>query len=125
LNRSISRPPANSHGLGTWSKRQIAPSGLATPNFIGLRGKLATDASGNNLIAILPDEPAMQMKIYGATASGNFENWTLLATISNTASEPLIDTTRLSETGVLSVFVRQGGPFGQRMVQVWDFGLSF
>jgi hypothetical protein len=40
------------------------------------------------------------------------------------AGEPLVDEERLKRFNVLSLFVRQGGPFGTRKVQVWDFGLK-
>lgn len=106
---------------GTFSKTAINVS-ISTPPYLAYRGKLAS--SGDNLIAILPDAPKNTVTIWGATAAGSFQDWKSLATIENMAGEPLVDYDRLSKFGILSVFVRQGGPFGQRKVQVWDFGLQ-
>ena len=66
----------------------------------------------------------LQTKIYGSTAAGDFRDWTLLATISNTATEPLFDRVRLRRFGILSLFIRQGGPYPDRQVQVWDYKLQ-
>ena len=96
-------------------------SGLSTPPYLSYRGKLA--ASGDTLIAILPDAPKNTVTVWGATAAGNYQDWKSLATIPNMAGEPLVDYERL-KSGILSVFVRQGGPFGTRKVQVWEFGLQ-
>jgi hypothetical protein len=57
-------------------------------------------------------------------AGGNYQDWKLLYTITNSEGEPLVDEQRLAQNGVLSVFIRQGGPFGTRQVQVWDFELQ-
>jgi hypothetical protein len=110
--------------LGSWSKRAIQPSGLSPPQLLGKRGKLAVDASGSNLIALLPDDPKLQVNIYESTEAGSFQDWKLLTTIPNTATEPLFDSTRLESFGVLSVFVRQAGDYPTRKVQVWDFALG-
>jgi hypothetical protein len=106
---------------GTFSKRAINV-GISTPPYLSYRGKLA--AVGDNLIAILPDALKNTVTVWGATAGGDFQDWKKLAEIGNMACEPLVDYERLAEKGVLSVFVRQGGPFGERKVQVWDFGLA-
>jgi len=107
---------------GVFSKTAIMVPGLSTPPYLSYRGKLAS--SGDTLIALLPDSPKSTVTIWGATAAGNFQDWKSLANIPNVNGEPLVDYERL-KSGVLSVFVRQGGPFGTRKVQVWDFGLSF
>lgn len=114
----------NTFILGVWSKRAINPSGLSPPLLLGKRGKLAVDASGSNLIALLPDDPKLQVNIYASTEGGSFQDWKLLTTIPNTATEPLFDSTRLEKFGVLSVFVRQAGGYPTRKVQVWDFTLG-
>jgi hypothetical protein len=106
---------------GTFSKRAINVA-ISTPPYLSYRGRIA--AAGDNLIAILPDAPKNTVTIWGATAAGEYQNWKHLATIGNMAGEPLIDYERLAKGNVLSVFVRQGGPFGERKVQVWDFGLQ-
>ncbi|KAH8732069.1 hypothetical protein GQ44DRAFT_722222 [Phaeosphaeriaceae sp. PMI808] len=106
---------------GTFSKTAINVSGLSTPPYLAYRGKIA--ATGDNLIAILPDQPRQTVQIWGATAGGGYTDWKKLAEITNMAGEPLVDEERLKRNGVLSLFVRQGGPFGTRKVQVWDFGL--
>jgi hypothetical protein len=107
---------------GQWSKTPINTPGLSTPPYLSYRGKVA--ATGNNLIAILPDQPKQTVQIWGATADTSYSNWVKLAEITNMAGEPLVDEERLKQNGVLSLFVRQGGPFGTRKVQVWDFGLA-
>ncbi|KAF2020730.1 hypothetical protein BU24DRAFT_469493 [Aaosphaeria arxii CBS 175.79] len=107
---------------GTFSKNPINVA-VSTPPYLAYRGKIA--ASGDNLIAIIPDAPKSTVTIWGATAGGNFQDWKSLGTIGNMAGEPLVDYDRLARNNVLSLFVRQGGPFGTRKVQVWDFELAF
>ncbi|KAH5582603.1 hypothetical protein HBI24_117340 [Parastagonospora nodorum] len=107
---------------GKFTKTAINAPGLSTPPYLAYRGKIA--ATGDNLIAILPDQPKQTVQLWGATAGGGYTNWKKLGEIANMAGEPLVDEERLKKNGVLSVFVRQGGPFGTRKVQVWDFGLA-
>lgn len=107
---------------GQFVKNALNTPGLSVPPFLAYRGKIV--AKGDNVIAILPDQPRQTITIWGATATGGFTNWTKLAEITNMACEPLVDEERLKNFGVLSLFVRQGGPFGERKVQVWDYGLS-
>ncbi|KAF2024214.1 hypothetical protein EK21DRAFT_104822 [Setomelanomma holmii] len=107
---------------GTFSKTALNAPGLSTPPYLAYRGKIA--ATGDNLIAILPDQPKQTVQIWGATAGGGFTDWKKLTEITNMAGEPLVDEERLRKNGVLSLFVRQGGPFGTRKVQVWDFGIA-
>jgi hypothetical protein len=107
---------------GKFSKTAIKAPGLSTPPYLAYRGKIA--ASGDNVIAILPDQPKMTVQIWAATAGGGYGDWKKLADIPNSAGEPLVDEERLDKFNVLSLFVRQGGPFGTRKVQVWDFALS-
>lgn len=107
---------------GVFTKTAINTPGLSVPPYLAFRGKIVT--AGDNAIAILPDQPKSTVQIWGATAGANYADWTRLAEITNMAGEPLVDDVRLKEHGVLSLFVRQGGPFGQRKVQVWDFGLK-
>ncbi|KAF2245927.1 hypothetical protein BU26DRAFT_432130 [Trematosphaeria pertusa] len=107
---------------GTFSKTAINAPGLSNPPYLAYRGKLA--AKGDSLIAILPDAPKNTVTLWGATAEGNYQDWKLMATIINMAGEPQVDEERLAQNGVLSVFVRQGGPFGERKVQVWDYELQ-
>jgi hypothetical protein len=64
------------------------------------------------------------VQLWGATARASYKDWTKLAEIPNMAGEPLVDEERLRKTNVLSLFVRQGGAFGERKVQVWDFGVK-
>ncbi|PSN74343.1 hypothetical protein BS50DRAFT_13872 [Corynespora cassiicola Philippines] len=108
---------------GIFSKTPISPTpGLSTPPYLAYRGKIA--ANGDNLFAIIPDQPKMTITIWSATAAGSFKDWKKLGDISNAAGEPLVDEERLRQHNVLSLFVRQGGPFGQRKVQVWDYELQ-
>ncbi|CAO2647152.1 Nn.00g080740.m01.CDS01 [Neocucurbitaria sp. VM-36] len=107
---------------GKFTKTAINASGLSTPPYLAYRGKIA--AAGDNVIAILPDQPKQTVQIWGATAGGGYTDWKKLAEITNMAGEPLVDEERLDKFGVLSLFVRQGGPFGTRKVQVWDYGLA-
>ncbi|KAK3172186.1 hypothetical protein Dsin_033004 [Dipteronia sinensis] len=104
---------------GIWSKRAIDVANMSPPTLYLNRGKLAIDSSANNLIALLPDDPKLQMKVYGSTAAGDFRDWTLLATIPNAATEPLFDRARLRQFGILSLFIRQGGGYPYRKVQVY------
>ncbi|KAF3355058.1 UPF0317 protein [Verticillium dahliae VDG1] len=109
---------------GTWSKSAINPSGVQGPDLFDPRGKLASDASGEYLIALLPVAAKSEIRIYVATAREKFRYWVLLASISNTSTEPLYDQGRLREYDVLSVFVRQAGSYPDRKLQVWDFKLE-
>lgn len=106
---------------GKFTKNAINVA-ITTPPYLQYRGKLAS--AGDNLIAILPEAPKDRVTIWGSTAGGNFQDWKSLATIGNMAGEPQVDYERLATSGVLSLFVRQGGPYGTRKVQVWDFELS-
>ena len=107
---------------GKFTKTAINASGLTNPPYLAYRGKLATTA--DNLIAILPDQPKQTVQIWNASAAGGYTDWKKLAKITNVAGEPLIDKERLDRFSVLSLFVRQGGPFGTRKVQVWDLKLK-
>ncbi|KAF1942330.1 hypothetical protein EJ02DRAFT_176083 [Clathrospora elynae] len=107
---------------GKFTKTAINTPGLSPPPYLAYRGKIA--ATGDNIIAILPDQPKMTVQIWSATAGGGYIDWKKLAEIPNSSGEPLVDEERLDKFGVLSLFIRQGGPFGTRKVQVWDFGLA-
>lgn len=79
---------------GTWTRNPINASVIE--NF---RGKLAISASGN-AYAILPD-----LRIYGADRSANYANWRILAADEGRFfSDPLIDTARLKQEDVLTIF---------------------
>ena len=123
---SLSLPKVNVlTALGNWSQNLINPGDISGPDLYAPRGKLAADSTGETLIALLPDEPALETRIYTSTASAGFKDWTLLTVIPNTSTEPLFDEARLRDENVLSVFVRQGGPYPDRKLQVWDFHLAF
>jgi hypothetical protein len=107
---------------GKFTKTAMNTPGLSTPPYLAYRGKIA--AKGDDVIAILPDQPKQTVQIWAATAGGGYTDWKKLAEIGNMAGEPLLDEERLASHNVLSLFVRQGGPFGTRKVQVWDFQLS-
>jgi hypothetical protein len=107
---------------GKFSKTAIKAAGLSTPPYLAYRGKMA--AVGDDLIAVLPDAPKQTVQLWGATGGASYKDWTKLAEIPNMAGEPLVDEERLRKTNVLSLFVRQGGAFGERKVQVWDFGVK-
>lgn len=111
--------------LGTWTKTAINPGDISPPTLYLLRGKLAADASGETLIAMLPDEPKLELHIYTSTAAGGFKDWKLLAVVPNASTEPQFDRNRLRDHNVLSIFVRQGGGYPDRKLQVWDFQLEF
>ncbi|KAL3424150.1 hypothetical protein PVAG01_03431 [Phlyctema vagabunda] len=110
---------------GVWTKDPITPSGLSAPPLLGKRGKIALDASGKNMVALLPDDLKGQVGIYGSTEQGSFKDWALLTIIPKTACEPLFDPVRLQESDTLSVFIRQNGSYPSRKLQVWDFKLKF
>lgn len=116
---------ADQTNKGTWTKSPIDPGDINGPDLYDPRGKLAADATGEWLIALLPDLAALETRIYASSEAANFKDWTLLGVIENTSTEPLFDQRRLREQGVLSVFVRQGGGFPDRKLQVWDFHLAF
>ncbi|KAL5117496.1 hypothetical protein ACEQ8H_004661 [Pleosporales sp. CAS-2024a] len=107
---------------GKFTKTAIHAPGLSAPPYLAYRGKIA--AVGDDLIAILPDEPTATIQLWASTASAAFTDWKQLGEIPNMAGEPLVDEERLRKTGVLSLFVRQGGAFGTRKLQVWDFALA-
>lgn len=110
---------------GKWTRNTINTGDISGPDLYAPRGKLAANAAGDVLIAFLPDEPALQTRIYTSTLDGGFKDWTLLTVIENTSTEPLFDKARLENEGILSVYVRQGGPYPDRKLQVWDFELQF
>ncbi|KAF2125266.1 hypothetical protein P153DRAFT_409895, partial [Dothidotthia symphoricarpi CBS 119687] len=107
---------------GQFTKTAIVAPGLSSPPYLSYRGKIA--AIGENIMAILPDVARATVGIWGATAGAGYADWVKLGEIGNMAGEPLVDVERLGGYGVLSLFVRQGGAFGERKVQVWDFGLG-
>jgi alpha-L-rhamnosyl-(1->4)-beta-D-glucuronate lyase len=109
---------------GSWTKSPIDPGDINGPDLYDPRGKFASDARGEWLIALLPDLAALETRIYAASEAKNFKDWKLLGVIENTSTEPLFDQRRLKNEGVLSVFVRQGGGFPDRKLQVWDFELA-
>lgn len=74
---------------------------------------------------MLPDQPKLETHIYASSAAEDFTDWQLLTIIDNSSTEPVYDVNRLQEYNVLSVFHRQGGPYPDRQVQVWDFYLDF
>lgn len=106
---------------GTFTKNAINVA-VSTPPYLQYRGKLA--ATGENLIAVLPDEPRNITTLWSSTAAGQYKDWKSLGTIPNTAGEPLVDEARLASSNILSLFIRQGGAYGDRKVQVWDFVLQ-
>lgn len=110
---------------GKWTKNQINPGSLSSPDLYAPRSKIAGNAAGNVVIALLPDAPALTTRIYAATLAGGYTDWTLLTVISNTATEPLFDRTRLATEGILSLFIRQGGGYPNRKLQIWDLKLEF
>jgi hypothetical protein len=107
---------------GKFTKTAIKAPGLSTPPYLAYRGKIV--AKGDSVVAVLPDAPKSTVQLWGATAGGGWADWKKLGEIGNMAGEPLVDEERLKKFNVLSLFVRQGGPFGTRKVQVWDFGLN-
>ncbi|KAH6670271.1 hypothetical protein F5X68DRAFT_248835 [Plectosphaerella plurivora] len=109
---------------GSWTKNPIDPGDINGPDLYDPRGKFAADAKGEWLIALLPDIAALQTRIYAASEAAKFKDWKLLGVIENASTEPLFDQRRLKNEGVLSVFVRQGGGFPDRKLQVWDFHLD-
>ncbi|KAG9255639.1 uncharacterized protein F5Z01DRAFT_735580 [Emericellopsis atlantica] len=110
---------------GQWTVNLINPGDISGPDLYAPRGKLAADRTGNTLVALLPDEPKLETRIYTASASDGFRSWALLTVIPNASTEPLYDQKRLRDDDILSVFVRQGGPYPDRKLQVWDFQLAF
>lgn len=109
---------------GEWTKNPIESPKLSPPPYLSLRGKIAASKTGQEVFALIPDEPTMSVQIHVATEAGKFEDWTYLTSIPNNQGEPLVDYERLERYDVLSVFIRQGGPFPERKVQVWDFALD-
>ncbi|KAF1833948.1 hypothetical protein BDW02DRAFT_569479 [Decorospora gaudefroyi] len=107
---------------GRFTKTAIKAPGLSAPPYLAYRGKIA--ATGDHVIAILPDAPKMTVQIWTASAADGYTAWRKLADIPNSAGEPGVDEQRLANFNVLSLFIRQGGPFGSRKLQVWDFGLE-
>nr|URT29638.1 AmpH [Beauveria felina] len=68
LNSLLFQPYAHIDA-GVWSINRIAPGSISPPDLYAPRGKLAADASGQHLIALLPDEPARETRIYTSTSS--------------------------------------------------------
>ncbi|EDU43977.1 conserved hypothetical protein [Pyrenophora tritici-repentis Pt-1C-BFP] len=107
---------------GTFTKTPIRVAGLSTPPYLSYRGKITS--VGDSVIAILPDQPKLSIQIWTASAAGGYADWKKLVEVPNSQGEPGVDEERLRRFGVLSLFVRQGGAFGTRKVQVWDFGVK-
>lgn len=108
---------------GKFSKTAIKVPGLSTPPYLAYRGKIV--AHKDAVVAVIPDAPKATVQLWGATQGGDWKDWKKLGEIPNMAGEPLVDEERVRKFGVLSLFVRQGGPFGERKVQVWDFALKW
>jgi hypothetical protein len=96
---------------GTWTRSAVGLSVVA--NF---RGKLAI-SSTNNVYAVLPD-----LRIVGASVSGNFASWTpLTADSGRFFSDPLIDAARLvTEDKLTVVYPEKSSP----NIWVLDYSLK-
>jgi hypothetical protein len=90
-----------------------------TPTVIGKRGKVV--AGSDILYAILPSNApnSTALSIISSTASGHFRDWQVVwEAREGCLAEPLFDRYRLSEDGVLSLFLVNG-----TALQVSDFAL--
>ncbi len=85
---------------GTWSR-----NALNIPVIANFRGKIAVTAD-NNLYAVLPD-----LRIASASRTQNWSNWAIVNRddAGRFFSDPLIDTRRLKDENVLTVYYPQKG----------------
>lgn len=94
------------------------------PDLYDPRGKFAASSTGEWLFALLPVLATDETRIYASSQNANFQDWKLISTIENTSAEPLFDSKRLRDEDILSIFIRQAGPFPERKLQVWDLHLQ-
>lgn len=86
---------------GAWSRNVL-------PGKVGSRPKIACDAKGN---AYAVYSLAGELVVQRATPATGFSDWRiLLRDATGIGCEPLIDTRRLAEQGVLSIFAQQSAP---------------
>ena len=70
------------------------------------RGRLAVSKSGD-LFLILPDSTSPTLRILKASKKSNYSNYEEVWVGHGLSYEPLVDPTRLSQDGILSLFIRQ------------------
>ena len=103
---------------GAWEARDVYPINGSK------RGRLAVSKNGD-LFIILPDSQSPTMRILKATKAGGYKEYEEGWSGSGLSGEPLVDTYRLEEDGVLSLFARKDvdGDGSKKEVVILDFAL--
>jgi len=117
-------PPIDFHGRaenmqGGWEDRRL-------DSIVGnQRGQLAITSDGR-LYIVLPKATTSTISILSATRARSYKDYVRVWEGTGLHGEPLIDTYRLQEDGVLSLFIRQSGgePGSSMRVVVADFNLA-
>ncbi len=92
---------------GTWSRNPINAPLAPTPTPTGSRGSLAVDRE-NNLYAVLPGNLDSNLSILRSrpTSCSTYGPFEVVWQGDGYDGEPLVDTRRLDESDILSVFTR-------------------
>ncbi len=109
------------NGTGKWQQRRIPPDEYP----VGSRPRIALDAAGNLYAAYLSypegtevspgyreDEDRSVLVIASASQTSGYRDWKIQEVIDRDFDgEPLIDTARLLDDGILSVYIQEHGPY--------------
>lgn len=76
-----------------------------------------------NLLLILPDSTSLTVRIFLATKANNYATYEEIWIGHGLSYEPMVDTARLSQDGILSLFIRQDvdGLEDKKDIVVMDF----
>lgn len=115
--------------VGSWSRRSIRIPGheaVLTPTERGLRGEIGVVAQGDLFVLLPSNDDSSCLSLVSSRPianSSNFQPFELLWQGYGFAGEPLIDETRLRDSGILSVLTRTIRPAtrGYGEVVVLDF----
>jgi hypothetical protein len=103
---------------GAWTKRAVCP--VPGPS----RGRLTISKTGD-LYLILPDREKREVKIFKSAKDNDYSHYEQVWAGKSLTGEPLVDTARLDEDNILSVFLRADiqSEEGAKNVVVLDFEL--
>ncbi len=122
-------------GESAWRQRRIPPA----PWPVGSRPSIAADASGNLYAAfttypegtqVVPGYTAGRLAIAAASKASQWTDWEVLQVIdipNRFTGEPLVDSSRLLQNGVLSVYLQQNSSSnsaGVSPLHVFDFAVD-
>ena len=114
LTGAVSRLPVTDLAKGEWEVRRLN-------SIVGNhRGRLAVGAGGR-LFIFLPNASTNTMKLVSATARASYKDYAPIWEGTGLSGEPLVDTCRLEDDGILSLFTRKEDEDGAKNVVVADF----